>query len=111
MRVARSRLGWLLVAIYLVVFVVAYFNAAAKRGTFLYDIWLDILSLPYIAIVGRLLLQSPTFAVHAHEPWGLVPAVVFCSAMVLLLGAIIEHWVRSILSKRKERSAVRSPEG
>ena len=100
MRVARSRLGWLLVAIYLVVFVVAYFDAVAKRGTFLYDIWLDILSLPYIVIVGRLLLQSPTFAVHAHEPWGLVPAVVFCSAMVLLLGAIIEHWLLSILGKR-----------
>jgi hypothetical protein len=24
--------------------------------------------------------------VHAHEPWGLVPAVIFCSMVVLLLG-------------------------
>ena len=100
MRVARSRLGWLLVAIYLVVFVIAYFDAAAKRGTFLYDIWLDILSLPYIAIVGRLLLQSPTFAVHAHEPWGLVPAVIFSSAVVLLLGAVIEHGVRRMFRRK-----------
>jgi hypothetical protein len=100
MRVARSTFGWLLVAIYLVVFVVAYFDAAAKRGTFPYDIWLDILSLPYIVIVGRLLLQSPTFEVHEHEPWGLVPAVVFCSAIVLLLGAVIEHGVRSAVGKR-----------
>ncbi len=100
MRVVRSRLGWLLVAIYLVVFVVAYLDAAAKRGTFVYDLWLDILSLPYIVIVGRLLLQSPTFAVHAHEFWGLVPAVLFCSAMLLLAGAIIEHWARSMLGKR-----------
>jgi len=100
MRVVRSRLGWLLVAIYLVVFVVAYLDAAAKRGTFVYDLWLDILSLPYIVIVGRLLLQSPTFAVHAHEFWGLVPAVVFCSAIVLLVGAVIEHWARSMLGKR-----------
>ena len=100
MRVARSRLGWLLVAIYLVVFVIAYFDAAAKRGTFLYDIWLDILSLPYIAIVGRLLLQSPTFAVHAHQPWGLVPAVIFSSAVVLLLGAVIEHGVRRMLGRK-----------
>ena len=100
MRVARSRLGWLLVAIYLVVFVVAYFDAAGKRGTFLYDIWLDILSLPYILIVGRLLLQSPTFAVHAHQPWGLVPAVIFSSAVVLLLGAVIEHGVRRMLGRK-----------
>ena len=99
MRVARSRLGWLLVAIYLLVFVLAYFDAVAKRGTFVYDLWLDILSLPYILIVGRVLLQSPTFAVHAHEPWGLVLAVVFCSAVVLLLGAVIEHGVRSTLGR------------
>lgn len=100
MRVMRSRLGWLLVAIYLVVFVVAYFDATAKRGIFLYDIWLDILSLPYIVIVGRLLLGNPTFEVHAHEPWGLVPAVIFCSGVVLLLGAVIEHGVRSMFGKK-----------
>jgi hypothetical protein len=62
MRVGRSRFGWILVAIYLVTFVVAYLNATAKRGTFLYDIWLDILTLPYIVIVGRLFLQSPVAA-------------------------------------------------
>ena len=100
MRVGRSRFGWILVAIYLVTFVVAYPNATAKRGTFLYDIWLDILTLPYIVIVGRLFLQSPTFAVHAHEPWGLVPAVLFCGVLVLLLGAIVEHGVRSALGKK-----------
>ena len=100
MRVGRSRFGWILVAIYLVTFVVAYLNAIAKRGTFLYDIWLDILTLPYIVIVGRLFLQSPTFAVHAHEPWGLVPAVLFCGVLVLLLGAVVEHGVRSALGKK-----------
>jgi hypothetical protein len=99
MRLVRSRLGWLLVAIYLVVFVVAYFDAMSKRGIFLYDIWLDILTLPYIAIVGRLLLGSPTFEVHAHEPLGLVPAVLFCSLLLLLLGAAIEHGVRRLLGR------------
>ena len=93
MQVARSRLGWLLVTTYVVAFV------AAKRGTFLYDVWLDILALPYIVVVGRLLLQSPTFALHAHQPWGLVPAVLFCGAIVLLLGAAIEHGVRRIVGK------------
>jgi hypothetical protein len=91
MSVMRSRLGWLLVALYVAVFVVAYFDAEARRGTFVYDIWLDLLALPYIVIVGRLLLQSPTFEVHAHEPWGLVPAVVFCGVLLLLVGSGIEH--------------------
>ncbi len=100
MRVVRSRLGWLLVVIYLVVFVVAYFQAIERRGTFLYDIWLDILTLPYIVIVGRVLLQRPTFAVHAHEPWGLLPAILFSSAVVLLLGAVLEHGVRRILDRK-----------
>ena len=87
-------------ALYLVVFVVAYFDAMSKRGIFLYDIWLDILTLPYIAIVGRLLLQSPTFEVHAHEPLGLVPAVLFCGAILLLLGGAIEGGVRWVLNRK-----------
>ena len=90
----------MLVALYLVVFVVAYFDAMSKRGIFLYDIWLDILTLPYIAIVGRLLLQSPTFEVHAHEPLGLVPAVLFCGAILLLLGGAIEGGVRRVLNRK-----------
>ena len=101
MRIVRSRLGWLLVALYLVVFVVAYVDAMSKRGVFLYDIWLDILTLPYIAIVGRLLLQNPTFEVHGHEPLGLVPAVLFCSAILLLIGAAIEGGLRRTLRRRR----------
>lgn len=105
MRVARSRLGWLLVAVYVVAFVAAYADALGKRGTFLYDIWLDILALPYIVVVGRLLLRSPAFEVHAHQPWGLVPAVLFCGIVVLLLGAAIEHGVRSLVGRSPPRSA------
>jgi hypothetical protein len=100
MRVARSRLGWLLVAIYIAVFVAAYIDARAKQGTFLYDIWLDLMALPYI-VAGRVFLQNPAFEVHGHEPWGLVPAVVFCSAIVLLLGAVIEHGIRAVLGRRR----------
>jgi hypothetical protein len=103
MRILRSRLGWVLVTVYVVVFVAAYVDAWSKRGTFLYDIWLDILALPYIVIVGRLLLRDPTFEVHAHQPWGLVPAVLFCGGLLMLLGAAIEHGVRAVF--RRGRSA------
>lgn len=105
MGLARSRLGWLLVATYVVVFVVAYFDAMAKRGTWLYDINLDLLALPYIVVVGRLLLHDPTFELHADAPWGLVPAVVFCSGLLLLGGAVIENAARRALRKARSRNS------
>ena len=88
-----------MVVIYLVAFMTVYSHVQAHRGTFLYDIGLDLLALPYILVVGRLLLGEPTFEVHAHEPWGLVPAVIFCSGFVLLVGAGLEHVVRGVLKK------------
>jgi hypothetical protein len=97
MGVRRSKLGWALVVVYVVAFITVYAHVQDNRGTFLYDIGLDLLALPYILIVGRLLLQQPTFAVHAHEPWGLVPAVVFCSGFVLLLGAGLERVIRRLI--------------
>jgi ABC-type multidrug transport system permease subunit len=96
MGVLRSKLGWALVVIYVVAFIAVYFDVQEHRGTFLYDIWLDLLAVPYILIVGRLLLGQPTFEVHAHEPWGLVPAVIFCSGVVLLVGAGLERAVRAL---------------
>jgi hypothetical protein len=38
--------------------------------------------------------------VRSHEPWGLVPAVVFCSLLLLLVGAIIEHGARIAIGRR-----------
>jgi hypothetical protein len=108
MGILRSKLGWALVVIYLVGFITVYSHVQAHRGTFVYDIGLDLLALPYILIVGRLLLQEPTFAVHAHEPWGLVPAVVFCSALILLGGAALGRLARSI-TKRHHSSGATSP--
>ena len=99
MRVLRSKLGWALVVIYVLTFITVYSHVQAHRGTFVYDIGLDLLALPYILVVGRLLLQQPTFAVHAHEPWGLVPAVVFCGALLLLAGAGLERVVRAMMKR------------
>src|SRR5262245_53795509 len=102
MRVLRSRLGWTLVAVYVIAFLAAYRHSIRNRGVFLDDIWLDLLSIPYI-LVGRMLTQDRTFEVHAHEPWGLVPAVIFCSAIVLVVGAMVENGIRRLIG-RKPRS-------
>jgi hypothetical protein len=97
MRVLKSRLGWVLVLLYIAGFIWAYFDAMSKKGTFLYDIVLDVLALPYIVLVGRLFLRDPNFALHAHEPRGLVPAVALCGGLLLLLGAGIETAVKRLM--------------
>jgi hypothetical protein len=101
----RSRLGWLLVALYVAVVVATYQDALAKRGTWLYDIGLDLVVLPYIVIVGRFLLGDATFGVHADAPWGLLPAVLFCSALLLIGGAFVEKGARHALGKIRARRA------
>jgi len=109
MGVLRSKLGWALVVIYVIAFITVYSHVQDHRGTFLYDIGLDLLALPYILVVGRVLLQQPTFAVHAHEPWGLVPAVVFRSGVILLAGAGLERAVRRVVKGRRSRDADSNP--
>ncbi len=109
MGVLQSKLGWAFVVIYVGAFLTVYAHVQAHRGTFVYDIGLDLLALPYILIVGRLILRQPTFAVHAHEPWGLVPAVVFCSGFVLLAGAGLERAGRILVRRRRARTAVQQP--
>jgi hypothetical protein len=104
MGVLRSKLGWALVVVYVAAFITVHGHVQQHRGTFLYDIGLDLLALPYILIVGRLLLQQPTFAVHAHEPWGLVPAVIFCSAFVLLVGAGLERGARRFFQRATDET-------
>jgi len=92
------------VVLYLAVYIAAYVDALGKRGTFLGDIWLDVLALPYIAIVGRVLLGDPTFDLHVYQPWGLLPAVLFCSFLLLALGAGIEWSVRRLLRRGRTPS-------
>ena len=110
MGVLRSKLGWTLVVVYVAVFITVYAHVQEHRGTFLYDIGLDLLALPYILVVGRLLLQQPTFAVHAHEPWGLIPAVIFCSGFVLLVGAGLERAARRLFHHPTEKTPPPTPE-
>lgn len=105
MGILRSKLGWVLVVVYVVAFITVYSHVQSHRGTFVYDIGLDLLALPYILIVGRLLLQEPTFAVHAHEPWGLVPAVAFCSALILLAGAGLGRLARGFWKRQRSSGA------
>lgn len=109
MGVLRSKLGWTLVVIYVIAFITVYTRVKPHYGTFVYDLGLDVLAIPYILIVGRILLQQPTFALHAHEPWGLVPAVIFCSGLLLLAGAALEHAVRKAVRKRRSRAANLNP--
>ena len=66
MGVLRSKLGWTLVVVYVVAFITVYAHVQSHRGTFLYDIGLDLLALPYILVVGRLLLPQ-NFVANAQR--------------------------------------------
>jgi hypothetical protein len=108
MGVLRSKLGWAFVVVYVVGFITVYSHVIPHRGTFVYDLGLDVMAIPYILVVGRLLLQQPTFALHAHEPWGLVPAVIFCSGLLLLAGAGLERAGRAVARRLRSRQATGS---
>jgi len=72
--------------LYLVAFVLEYLDYLRHRGTWLADLGLDLLAIPYV-LVGRVLTLSATFELHGFQPWGLVPAALFCALLAYALGA------------------------
>jgi hypothetical protein len=95
-RLWRSPLGWVFAALYVLAFTGAYVDYLGRRGTWMADLLLDVLAMPYI-LVGRLLTLDPTFELHGFQPWGLVPALIFCAALAYLLGLGLERafaWIR-----------------
>jgi hypothetical protein len=70
-----------LLDIYVVAFITVYYRVKDHRGTFVYDLGLDVLAIPYILIVGRLLLA----------------------------GAALEQAVRKAVRKRRSRAADLNP--
>src|SRR5580698_5234795 len=78
MRFWRSPVGWAFAALYLVAFVLEYVDYLHRRGTWFADLGLDLLAMPYV-LVGRVLTMSATFELHGFQPWGLVPAALFCA--------------------------------
>ena len=97
MRFWRSPVGWVFAAAYVVVFAWAYVDYWHNRGTWMADLWLDVLAMPYV-LVGRVLTLTPTFELHGFRPLGLVPALVFCALLAYCLGAGLQ---RAIISVRR----------
>lgn len=103
MRFWRSPVGWAFVVLYVVVFVFAYLDYLRYRGTWMADLGLDVLVLPYI-LVGRVVTMSATFDVHGFQPWGLVPAVLSCTVLAYLLGAALQQAVVTVRRRVARRA-------
>jgi len=86
----RSPVGWTFAALYLVAFVLEYLDYLRHRGTWFADLGLDLLAMPYV-LVGRVLTMSATFELHGFQPWGLVPAALFCAWLAYVLGAGLQY--------------------
>ena len=86
MSVGRSPVGWTFAALYVGAFVLAYLDYLRYRGTWLDDLGLNVLAMPYV-LVGRVVTLSATFQLHGFEPWGLVLALLFCTVLAYFLGA------------------------
>jgi hypothetical protein len=90
MRFWRSPVGWVFAALYLVAFVLEYLDYLRHRGTWFADLGLDLLAIPYV-LVGRVLTMSATFELHGFQPWGLVPAALFCALLAYTIGAGLQY--------------------
>ena len=103
MRFWRSPVGFTFAALYLVAFVLEYLDYLRHRGTWLADLGLDLLAIPYV-LVGRALTMSATFELHGFQPWGLVPAALFCALLAYLLGIGVEcgyrRWLNAYHARR-----------
>ncbi len=95
MKIWRSKLGWSLALLYLCAFVAEYIQYRRNRGTWLADLGLDLLAVPYI-LLGRVLTGNSAFELHGFEPAGLMVAALFCGTLVYLLGYLIERAIRRL---------------
>ena len=109
MGVLRSKLGWAFVVLYVVGFITVYYRVRPHQGTFVYDLGLDLLALPTFWWWDGCSCSSRPSRYHAHEPWGLVPAVVFCSGLLLLAGAGLERAGRAVSRRVRSRRAGSKP--
>jgi len=91
----RSKLGWSLALLYLCAFVAEYMQYRQNRGTWMSDLGLNVLAIPYI-LAGRLFTGDSTFELHGFAPAGLVVAASFCGTLVYLLAYLIEQAIHRL---------------
>ena len=94
----RSKLGAVLAVVYIALFAAEYADYRHHQGTWLADLGLNVLAIPYV-LVGRVFTLDPAFELNGTEPWGLVPAMAFCAALVYLIGLGVERVGRRLAAQ------------
>ncbi len=100
MRRPRSTTGIAFAAVYLLAYAAAYLDyRQQQQGTWMADIWLAILAVPY-TLARRLLTGDTTFQFEAREPLDLIVAGLACAILAYAIGAGIGAGVRWLARKR-----------
>ena len=98
MKLPRSTTGAAFAGVYLVAYAAAYFDYRQQQGTWMADIWLAILAVPY-TLAGRLLTGNASFQFEAREPFDLVVAGLACAALAYTVGAGIAAAIRWLIRR------------
>ncbi len=94
----RSATGLVFAGIYLVGYVWAWIDAYRHRGTWMGDILIAILAVPY-TLVGRLLTGNDAFEFNAFDALDVFVAGAFCAVIVYLIGWAMASALRWMLNR------------
>ena len=95
MKLPRSTTGIAFAAVYFLAYAAAYLDYRRQQGTWMADIWLAILAVPY-TLAGRALTGNTSFQFEAREPFDLVVAGLTCAVLVYALGTVIAAVIRKV---------------
>jgi hypothetical protein len=93
-----STTGVVFVGTYLVAYIWAWVDAYRPRGTWMGDILIAILAVPY-TLMGRMLTGNDTFEFNAFDPLDFFLAAVLCSVIVYLIGWSMAAALRWMLNR------------
>jgi len=99
MKLPRSTTGIAFAVVYFVAYAAAFLDYQRHQGTWMADIWLAILAVPY-TLAGRVLTGNTSFQFEGREPFDLVVAGLACAGLAYALGAGIAAGVRWLIRKR-----------
>jgi hypothetical protein len=106
MTLPRSTTGIAFAAVYLLVYAAAYLDYRRQQGTWMADIWLAILAVPY-TLAGRLLTGNTSFQFEAREWFDLLVAGLMCAGLAYALGAAIGAAIRWLARALKRGTQAR----
>jgi hypothetical protein len=103
MKALKSITGAAFAALYAIAFVAAYVDYRQHVGQWLADLGLILVALPFVLTMR--FLSGGSYDMTGDDSLKLVAAVVFCCALVWIVGAALEWLVRAAFRRLRGRPA------